>query len=128
MTDEIRNTLTVIVAVCVLALQFWTAKKPVETKIKIVLGLAELTSAAALIAAVFFLITTDKIPLPSVCALYNFVVQAVLFAISPNAATRKDILSIVNLSHSRFSAHYSANQPGFRTPTLFSSTVASSSW
>ena len=95
MTDETRNAILVICAVGTIALQFWTARKPVETKIAILLWLAEFTSAAAILVAAYFLMTTDKVVLPSACAFYNFFVQGALFAMSPRPAARKDILSIV---------------------------------
>jgi NADH:ubiquinone oxidoreductase subunit 2 (subunit N) len=95
MTDETRNTILVLVAVATLGVQFWTAQKPVETKIAILFWLAEFTSAAAVVAAAVFLITTDKVTLPFACAFYNFLVQGALFIMSPRPAARKDILLIV---------------------------------
>ncbi len=96
MTNETSNTILVICAICGIALQLWTAQKPFETKILILVWFAELSCAAAMIAAVYFLITTDKIRLPFAFAFYNFIVQGALFAMSPRpAAARKEILSII---------------------------------
>jgi hypothetical protein len=95
MTDEIRNTILVLCAVGTLVLQFWIARKPVETKIVILLWSAELSCTAAVIAAAYFLMTSDNIMWPSACAFYNFFIQGALFVLSPSPAARKDILSIV---------------------------------
>ena len=95
MTDETRNTIIVICTVGALAIQFWALRKPVETKIAILWWLAELSGTAAIVAAAYFLMTSDNSTLPSACVFYNFLVQGALFIISPRPADRKDILSIV---------------------------------
>jgi len=91
----VKDAILVICAIGALAVQFWAIRKPVETKIAILFGLAEFTSSSALVVAVVFLITTDKITWPSACAFYNFLVQVALFIISPRPAARRNILSIV---------------------------------
>jgi hypothetical protein len=95
MSNETRNALTIIVAVCALALQFWTAKKPVETKILIARCALEISGMVAIIVATYFLLTTDNFTLPSFCALYNFFVQVAVFTISASPVARRDIVSLV---------------------------------
>jgi hypothetical protein len=95
MTDETRNAILVLCGIGTLAIQFLALRKPIETKIAILLWLAELSGTTAIFAAAYFLMTSDKITLPSACAFYNFLVQGALFALSPSPAARKDILSIV---------------------------------
>ena len=95
MTNETSNTILVICGICGIALQFWTARKPVETKMVILRWLVELSCTAAIIAAAYSLMTSDRIAFPSACAFYNFFVQGLLFALSPSPTARRDVLSIV---------------------------------
>jgi len=94
MTEEIRNTIVALCALGALVINFWAVRKPTETKITILLWLAEFSSLAAVVAAGYFVITTDKVTLPSGCAFYNLLVQGAIFAIQQTRATRRDILSI----------------------------------
>ena len=57
--------------------------------------LLEISCIAALIAALYFSLTTDRTTLPFACAFYNFLVQCALFAMSPLNVARREILSLV---------------------------------
>jgi hypothetical protein len=96
MTNEIRNLIVLFGTIITVTLQFWGLRKPAETKIQILLWLAELSGAAAIIAAAYFGRTTDNIGWPSACAAYNFLVQVVLFLLQRNPVpARVEILKIV---------------------------------
>jgi len=92
---EISNIILAICAIGTLAVQFWTARKPVETKILILRWLLEISGFVAVIATGYFLCTSKSLTLPGTCAFYNFVAQAAIFAMSAHPIARRDILSIV---------------------------------
>jgi hypothetical protein len=46
-------------------------------------------------AALYFMMTSDNIMPAFVCAFYNFLVQGILFTLSPLSTARREILSLV---------------------------------
>jgi hypothetical protein len=95
MTAQIRDAILVLCGIGALALNFWTASKPVETKLVILRWLLEISCIAAIIAALYFALTADRSTLIFACAFYNLLVQGALFAISPLPTARREILSLV---------------------------------
>jgi hypothetical protein len=92
----IKDVILVICGIAAVAINFWTAAKPVEAKLVIVRWAIELSCVAAVVGAGYFLIIADNSKLSLACAFYNFFVQAVLFAMSPLPIARRDVLSIVS--------------------------------